>query len=258
MQENEDEIKLNQSKLSNIEYWNDFYKRERKEFSDDSDFTGEIWFDENGAEQKMIDFLIQQLDEEQLFSNKDVIEVLDVGTGNAHFMVEFAEQVVEECDLASSFAHTGIDYSPDSVEFAQQVIDKKLEENEAIGEKHKFTVEQVDVLQKNCEFLAKNKERFDILVDKGTLDAIALSQVPLEEFDGKKPFNVYASQVSQVMKKGSILLITSCNFTEDELVKIITSDKNTGLSVMKKLKYPSFKFGGTEGSTICTIAFVKN
>ena len=68
--------------------------------------------------------------------------------------------------------------------------------------------------------------------------------------------DVYASQVEKMMVQGSILLITSCNFTKDELIKIITKDTN--LEVWDEINYPSFQFGGVKGSTVVSIAFVKN
>ena len=82
----------------------------------------------------------------------------------------------------------------------------------------KVNFEQVDLLQESCSFL---QNKFDILLDKGTLDAIALNQESLADFNGKIGMDVYASQV-EMMVQGSILLITSCNFTKDELIKIIT------------------------------------
>lgn len=67
--------------------WDNFYAREKKEMMDNDDFVGEIWFDENGAEEKMVDFLVEELNEEQLFNEKEQIKVLDIGTGNCHLLV---------------------------------------------------------------------------------------------------------------------------------------------------------------------------
>ena len=117
----------------------------------------------------------------------------------------------------------------------------------------KVNFEQVDLLQESCSFL---QNKFDILLDKGTLDAIALNQESLADFNGKIGMDVYASQVEKMMVQGSILLITSCNFTKDELIKIITKDTN--LEVWDEINYPSFQFGGVKGSTVVSIAFVRN
>ncbi|ABN66898.1 predicted protein [Scheffersomyces stipitis CBS 6054] len=250
-----DDIQLNDSELSSLAYWDNFYAREKKEMMDNDDFVGEIWFDENGAEEKMVDFLVEELNEEQLFNEKEQIKVLDIGTGNCHLLVSLADALHEEYEGTAKFLHTGIDYSPNSIEFAQAIVDRQFDPSSPLRENHQFEFERVDLLQKQSAYLTKNASRFDVLLDKGTLDAIALSQQPLEDFDGKKPMNVYAGQVVQLMHKDSLLVITSCNFTEAELITLITSEKS--LSVHKILKYPKFQFGGTEGTTITTVAFKK-
>lgn len=154
------------------------------------------------------------------------------------------EDFQEELEVELDYSFTGMDYSPESVKFAQAICHKKYHDNS------KFSFAQVDILQQNL-FLTEHK--FDILLDKGTLDAIALNQDPLSQFEGKIGMEVYASQVSQMMREGSILLITSCNFTEPELVRIVT--EGTELEVWEGIKYPSFEFGGKKGSAICSIAF---
>ena len=173
-----------------------------------------------------------------------------MGTGNGHLLFELYETVSEECPDAELEYH-GIDYSPDSVAFAQLIAEKKYPQQ-------KFTFDTVDFISQECSYLQQEAGKFDILFDKGTLDAIALNNEPVPGFDGKIGSHVYPIQVSQLMHKGSLLIITSCNFTEDELTKLITQNGTNTLLVWRKIKYPSFKFGGVDGSTICSIAFIKN
>lgn len=197
----------------------------------------------------MIQFIIDKLNDEELpeeISSQSVIRFLDLGTGNGHLLFQLLEDINEEYEGDKTFEYIGIDYSPDSVEFAKGVAERKHSEL-------KVNFDQVDLLQVNCLFL---QNKFDILLDKGTLDAIALNQDPLADFNGKIGMDVYASQVEKMMVKGSILLITSCNFTKDELIKIITKD--TKLEVWDEINYPSFQFGGVKGSTVVSIAFVRN
>lgn len=145
----------------------------------------------------------------------------------------------------------GIDYSPESIEFAKLIAEKKYPiEN--------FTFEEVDFIKKECPYLEENLGKFDIIFDKGTLDAIALNNDPVDGFQGKIGTEVYPIQVLKLMHTDSLLIITSCNFTEEELIKVITENNTNGLSVWKKIPYPSFQFGGVKGSTICSIAFKKN
>ncbi|KAF8263881.1 hypothetical protein EI94DRAFT_1806533 [Lactarius quietus] len=65
-------------------------------------------------------------------------------------------------------------------------------------------------------------ELWDLLLDKGTYDAIALGEK--DEF-GRSPQAAYPAQASKLLKDGGYLLITSCNFTEEELkASFITPD----------------------------------
>ncbi|AOW27565.1 hypothetical protein MG5_01954 [Candida albicans P57072] len=244
-----EEIRLNSSKLGSKEYWNNFYKKEQDNFNENEEDTGECWFDDSDAESKMIQFIIDKLNEEELpeeISSQSVVRFLDLGTGNGHLLFQLSEDINEEYEGDKTFEYTGIDYSPDSVKFASGVAKRKYSEL-------KVNFEQVDLLQESCSFL---QNKFDILLDKGTLDAIALNQESLADFNGKIGMDVYASQVEKMMVQGSILLITSCNFTKDELIKIITKDTN--LEVWDEINYPSFQFGGVKGSTVVSIAFVRN
>lgn len=201
----------------------------------------------------MIKFLADKINAEELPFPQEFIKIIDLGTGNGHLLFEMHEEFQEECDYAAeiNFEYKGIDYSPESTEFASAIAEQKYPELN-------INFEQTDLLIKNSTFLEENSGKYDILLDKGTLDAIALNQDPLYDFEGKIGMEVYASQVSKLMHENSILLITSCNFTEEELIKIITSDSSNNLSVWDKIDYPSFQFGGQKGSTICSIAFIKH
>lgn len=201
----------------------------------------------------MIEFIIKHINEESLpdasLSPKSELSFLDIGTGNGHLLFQLHEDLQEELEQPEKqlFKFHGIDYSPDSITFAKDIAATKYKEN------RNFTFDQVDLLSPTELFLESQK--FDILLDKGTLDAIALNQDPLVEFNNKRGMCVYAQQVVKMMKTDSVLLITSCNFTEQELVTLVTQD--TDLKVWDKIKYPNFSFGGVDGSTVVSIAFTK-
>lgn len=200
----------------------------------------------------MIEFVLHKIENRGLISKKgDEISIVDIGTGNGHLLFELHEAIVEEgLDQDIIFHFEGIDYSEKSVAFAKSVAPLNYSDGN-------FEFERVDILSKNCEYLENKNESIDIVLDKGTLDAIALNQEPLPDFNNQIGMDIYASQVSKLMHSGSILLITSCNFTKDELIKIITRDDANGLSVSDEISYPSFQFGGVKGSTICSVAFRK-
>lgn len=60
-------------------------------------------------------------------------------------------------------------------------------------------------------------EQWDLVLDKGTFDALCLSQEVVEEKGARLPSVVYPEQVAKLVKDGGYFLITSCNFTEDEI-----------------------------------------
>lgn len=135
----------------------------------------------------------------------------------------------------------GIDYSPQSVKFARAVAEAKN-----FDQFTKF--DTADIFQADW-----SPGKFDIALDKGTLDAIALSDMKFK--DGKTVTEIYANVIENILVDNGVFLITSCNFTEKELVEIIETDN---LKVWKTINYPSFEFGGVKGAAVCTVAFIKN
>lgn len=201
----------------------------------------------------MIEFLIAKINNYELpftTTAEKPITIVDLGTGNGHLLFQLREDIEEEIEVPEiQFNFHGIDYSEDSVAFAQSIKDNKYEDN------NQFQFDQVNLLEKDSKFILEHE--YDVLLDKGTLDAIALNQEGMAEFDNEIGMNVYAKQVEQMMHTNSIFLITSCNFTEEELIKIVVGNTKGSLEVWDKINYPSFRFGGVQGSTICSIAFIK-
>ena len=224
----EDTTKLNKSKLGTKQYWDDFYSVERKNFEENPEDTGECWFDDNGAEDRMIDFIVENLTK---FNNKES-SVIDLGTGNGHLLFELAENDFEAQML-------GVDYSVESVRFAADIAKEK---------EYDVKFAQADIFDSKW-----NPGQFDIVLDKGTLDAIALSGLTVGE-NNQPVVEVYSTVIGKILKSNGIFLITSCNFTQEELIKIITKGE---LEVWETIKYPVFEFGGVKGSTICSVAFIK-
>lgn len=224
----EDTTKLNTSKLGTKKYWDDFYSLERGNFKENPEDTGECWFNDNDAEQRMVDFVTENLAE---FDNKES-KVIDLGTGNGHLLFALCED-----DFAATML--GVDYSEESVSFAKEI---------AASKEYDVSFAQADIFDASW-----NPGEFDIVLDKGTLDAIALSGLTVGE--NKRPVvEVYHTVIEKILKKNGVFLITSCNFTQEELTKIVQSEH---LEVWETIKYPVFEFGGVKGSTICSIAFVK-
>lgn len=227
----EKSIDFKESQLGTKEYWDSFYQLEHKNFEQNEDDTGECWFQESNAEDKMCDFIFEEL------THLNNPKVCDIGTGNGHLLFKLHEE-----GLKGDFV--GIDYSETSVQFARDIASRKS---------YQVTFERSDILQTNDSFISQNSEVFDLVLDKGTLDAIALSSDKYE--NGLTGFEIYPLHVSKLIKKGGILLITSCNFTQDEIYKHFTSSGK--FEFFGKVDYPTIEFGGAKGSTICTVAFEK-
>lgn len=190
----------------------------------------------------MVQFIAEKIEEQAITTSGNApFKVLDLGTGNGHLLFALGDEL-EELDVNAEY--TGIDYSADSVQFAHHIAQEKYSLRQ-------FTFQRVDLLSDDA-FLS---QKFDILLDKGTLDAIALNQEPLPQFDGRIGMQVYSSQIEKLMHSDSIFLITSCNFTEEELTHLVTS--GTLLEKWDRIEFPSFEFGGAKGSTVCSVAFRK-
>lgn len=219
----EDTSKLNNSKLGTKEYWDEFYAIEQNNFDHNPQDTGECWFSDCDAEEKMITFLFDNVGEKAI---KEDCTMVDIGTGNGHLLFSLRDEGFKGL-------MKGIDYSENSINFAKSICEEQ--------EYSDFEFETVDIFNKEW-----NPSTADVILDKGTLDAIALCE-------DKSLIESYSNVIQKLLHKDSILLITSCNFTENELIQLLTKDGN--LKIFKKIIYPSFEFGGIKGQTICSIAF---
>ncbi|KAJ0962760.1 hypothetical protein J5N97_027882 [Dioscorea zingiberensis] len=173
--------------------------------------------------------------------------VLDIGTGNGLLLQELAKQGFSDL--------TGIDYSEAAIDLARNLAVR------AGFSGIKFLV--ADVLD------AKMDRKYQLVMDKGTLDAIGLHP------DGPVKRMMYWESVTNLVASGGLLVITSCNSTKDELLQEVdnfnkrfgTQDQaQEGASepadVFRYVDYvrtfPTIIFGGVEGSRVSTVAFVRN
>ena len=142
----------------------------------------------------------------------------------------------------------GIDYSPASVALARTIAAER-------GLAHAARFEEADVVHDDLARAAwVPPAGFDVVLDKGTFDAISLSDETLP--DGRRAVEAYPARVAAVVRRGGWLVVTSCNWTEEEL-RARLEGPASGLRWYGRVAYPSFRFGGREGSTICTVCFQK-
>ncbi|XP_064418867.1 EEF1A lysine methyltransferase 2 isoform X2 [Latimeria chalumnae] len=153
------------------------------------------------------------------------VPVLDIGTGNGVFLVELAK---------AGFTNlTGIDYSLSSVELAEAIVGKE-------GLPH-IKIQVEDFLNPSADLAG-----FEICIDKGTFDAISLN--PENTAEKRKQ---YIHSLQNVLKDGGLFIITSCNWTKEELLKHF----NEGFEMLQELPTPKFCFGGKTGNSVTVLVF---
>ncbi|ORZ19313.1 S-adenosyl-L-methionine-dependent methyltransferase, partial [Absidia repens] len=221
------------SALGTKSYWDTVYDRENTNFKEIGDI-GEVWFGEDSVE-RMVDWVMDHVQDPKT-------KVLDLGCGNGHLLLALADEGFRDL--------TGIDYSSSAITLAQSVA--KEREREDIDY---CTVDFVKGEGDDTWEHGKKAQAYQLVLDKGTFDAISLH--PDQErakAEGKPgPRESYVSSVYNLMDKNSnsVLLITSCNWTMDELINHF----GNYFRYSSHVKYPTFSFGGQTGSKICTVAF---
>ncbi|PWN48835.1 Metallo-hydrolase/oxidoreductase [Violaceomyces palustris] len=250
---------LPESKLGTKAHWDSVYEREVTNFEEIGE-EGEVWFGEDS-----VDRMVRYLEEELCSSDggeqaRSAPHILDLGTGNGHLLFSLLESE-ELGSWLEAGRMKGVDYSEASVKLARAVGRKRAEEEEGCKiEEIKF--ETLDLMEteevSSLKGQANEGRGWDVVLDKGTFDAIALSSKPIE---GKLPVDLYTIAVRELVKRpeeeggeggGGIFLITSCNFTEEELKLRF---EKSGFKTEHVIPTPSFSFGGSKGSTTTSIAF---
>jgi len=141
------------------------------------------------------------------------IRILDLGTGNGHLLFSLRDEGWQ-AELV------GVDYSAGSVALARQIAaayrDEDGEEYTARGSDGvpPLTFEEYDIIHGVPGGWLQ--DGFDVVLDKGTFDAISLSSETHPE-TGARVFESYASKAAALVKQGGYMLVTSCNWTETEL-----------------------------------------
>ncbi|KAI9318483.1 S-adenosyl-L-methionine-dependent methyltransferase [Dichotomocladium elegans] len=222
------------SKLGTKEYWDSVYDRENKNFKEIGDI-GEVWFGEESVE-RMVDWITENIPQPET-------SIVDLGCGNGHLLLELSAEGYNNL--------TGIDYSEQAIELARAVAhDRGLDS---------IRYEAVDLLSvAENAWTSDENNRFQLVLDKGTFDAISLhpDQEAAKESGRDGPREQYVQAVSKIMQSDGIFLITSCNWTMDELISIFQKPVfPIDFKYHSHVKYPTFSFGGQTGSKICTVAF---
>ncbi|KAF9787467.1 S-adenosyl-L-methionine-dependent methyltransferase [Thelephora terrestris] len=226
------------STLGTKEYWDDAYHEELQNFHEIGD-EGEIWFGPESVE-KMVDSILDHYPIPT--DSTESPSILEIGCGNG--MLLFA---AHEAGYNPGKMH-GIDYSENAISLAKSVASKKETRDATLI---KFT--KHDFLTEDIPRDDTTSGGWDLILDKGTFDAISLGK---KDESGHAPHQLYPQRLSALMKPGGRFLITSCNFTEDELKSVFLKPE-AGLVYHSRIQHPTFTFGGQSGSIVVTLAFEK-
>ncbi|XP_074088325.1 LOW QUALITY PROTEIN: EEF1A lysine methyltransferase 2 [Macrotis lagotis] len=206
------------SALGTREHWDAVYRSELRAFGE-SGHAGTVWFGEESMSR-----LIKWMEK---FKIPLDASVLDIGTGNGIFLVELAKLGYSDI--------TGIDYSPLAIQLSGRIIEKEGLTN------IKLQVE--DFLNPSSKLCG-----FRVCIDKGTFDAISLN--PDRASEKRKQ---YVKSLSRALQEKGFFLITSCNWTKDELL----NEFNEGFEILEELPTPTFIFGGRSGNSVTALVFQK-
>lgn len=244
-------------------YWDSAYSEELTNFREHG-HAGEVWFGDDVMEMvaTWTKGLCVDLSQKRVQNGSDNSEqgetdlaawsVLDVGTGNGLLLQELAKQGFSDL--------TGTDYSEGAIDLAQSLADRDGFSS------MKLLVD--DILE------TKLDKKFHLVTDKGTLDAIGLHP------DGPIKRIMYWESISRLVAPGGLVVITSCNHTRDELVQEVENFNRLKASTSQETEasgdtgayttspmfsyldhirtYPTFMFGGSVGSRVATVAFVRS
>ena len=131
----------------------------------------------------------------------------------------------------------GVDYSEGAIELARKIAQK---------DECDIRFDTLDLLDRNV-VEEKFHACFKIVVDKGTFDAISLSETAAKDKVS------YVENVSQMLVSEGLLLITSCNWTQSEL----ESHFSKHFKLKETVPTPTFTFGGKTGASTTFCIFRK-
>lgn len=237
----------------------------------------ETWFDDVGAPGKILEFLTSDSfplsasfggTSDSPNAAAPHPSVLDLGTGNGSSLLTLRLQGFYQGYMV------GIDYSPQSIELARKLSQQygiaadRIEMSvQHPGERQsydKIRFEVFDLLKDNPRTQdwwpssLNGKGGFDLVLDKGTFDAISLSS-DIVDLEGKalRVHEVYPRIVLSLLSEGGFLLITSCNWTEAEVINWFTTGSGVAgkMDVFDRISYPVFEFGGHKGQGVASVCF---
>eukprot|EP00918_Siedleckia_nematoides_P086159 GHVU01189671.1.p1 GENE.GHVU01189671.1~~GHVU01189671.1.p1 ORF type:complete len:263 (+),score=34.11 GHVU01189671.1:223-1011(+) len=240
------------SKLATKEHWEDVYASENVHF--DAGACEEWFEDECDA---LVDWICEHCDgnDDDNGTGEDgngrTRPLIDLGCGNGLFMFRLAAE-----GFTSLY---GIDYVAEAI-----VVAEKQCRTAGAAECCAFQTFDIRTLSTTCDESGSGRrssskiregwpETFSIIHDKGTFDVFYMA--------GDVP--TYLAAVSHLARTGTLLIVTSCNCTADELVHLLSgpaarssTDRGASWRYRDKMIRDKMVYGGCEGERVSTCKFV--
>jgi len=177
---------------SQASYWDDRYERDKKR---EECANGYEWFLDSFEKLKSVHPLVTEI-----FQDKNIVNIIDIGCGNSQLGVELAD---------AGFNVTCIDYSSVAIRYMQ----------EKFGHKPRIKFLEMDLLKMDME-----DNSFDLVMDKGALDAILFTSSDQQDRNG---YQISRDMHRILTEGGRYIVVTSTSlemrqkyFTEDQGWKI--------------------------------------
>jgi SAM-dependent methyltransferase len=236
------------------------YTSELSNHAADPADIGTVWFDDSDAEAKTLAFLASLPD-----LDRHSTSFLDLGCGNGSLLFALRdggheddgdEQEQNGADKGWRGPMLGVDYSAQSIALADQIASSRSSSSPSSAP---ITFTHWDVLNGPFDkvLLGAQSSGFDIVLDKGTFDAISLADA--RDVQDRRPCEGYRDRVLRLVRPGTgRFVITSCNWTEAELLAWFEggdAGEAGHFALDGRVEYRSFSFGGVKGQTITTLCF---
>lgn len=152
--------------------------------------------------------------------------IVDLGSGNGMMLIELAREDFKNL--------TGIDYSPKAIELSINIA-----KDQELNIKYKVS----DLASSDD---VSGLGLFKIAHDKGTYDAVSL-----DPENTKEKRETYIGNVHKILEENGILIITSCNWTQSELIEAFEGK----FKIKCSIPTPTFMFGGKVGNVVTSVVF---
>lgn len=178
-----------------------------------------------------------------------------VGVDYSRQSVELARELQRVKGHSAYHSDSDEEEEAGSVRLPEEDIPIRFEEWDILGSRAELSETGLGVSpgENSLPWFPYLQGGFDIVLDKGTFDAVSLA-------DDAKETRVcenYPDIARRLVRRGGFLIVTTCNWTEEELVHWFAGGRKSGdrMEVWGRVEYPRFRFGGQEGQGVCTVCF---